>query len=54
MVTIEKVQKGKCSLSGKDCEGVVVTFADGSFKSVFLSWRSLQQLIKLKASGIQQ
>lgn len=48
MVTIESTGKGKCSLSGKECDGVRVTFADGSLRNVFLSWRSLQQLVKLK------
>ncbi|QDT45203.1 hypothetical protein Pan241w_53220 [Gimesia alba] len=49
MVTIESTGKGKCSLSGKECHGIHVKFAEGSPQKVFLSWRSLQQLVKLKS-----
>ena len=48
MVTIKELKKDKCSLSGKACDGVVVDFTDGSFKNIFLSWRSLKQLLELK------
>lgn len=52
MVSIEKTGKAKCSLTGKESEGVFCSFADGSFKG-FLSWRSLKMLLNLK-SGSQK
>ena len=55
MVEILKVGKEACSLSGKQADGVWVTFKDGSFTNVFLSWRALRQLIALKSkSGTQK
>lgn len=49
MVEILKSGKGKCSWSGKECEGVYVSFKDGSFTNVFLSWDALKKLVKLKS-----
>ena len=48
MIKIHSTKKGKCSLSGKDCEGVVASFDDRTFVEVFLSWQSLRQLVELK------
>lgn len=50
MVEILKTGKGECSLSGKKCDGVFVTFKDGTLTNVFLSWNALKQLVKLRAS----
>lgn len=48
MVEILKTGTGKCSLSGKECDGVWVSFKDGSIVNVFLSWNALKQLVLLK------
>jgi hypothetical protein len=48
MVTIERIGTDVCALSGKEAEGVYCSFEDGSFTNVFLSWRSLKQLLNLK------
>lgn len=50
MVEIIKTGKGKCSLSGKDCEGVYVSFKDGTLTNVFLSWNALKQLVRLRVN----
>jgi hypothetical protein len=52
MVTIEKIGKAVCSLTGKEGEGVYCKFADGSFHG-FLIWKSLQQLLNLKQAQQQ-
>lgn len=39
---------GTCSLSGKDTEGLTVTFEDGTVKEAFLSWKSFRQILQLK------
>ncbi|MCA9075849.1 MAG: hypothetical protein KDA93_12500 [Planctomycetaceae bacterium] len=52
MVRITEVKKGKCSLSGKECTGVVVTFDDKSFENLFLSWNALRQLLELKLKQV--
>lgn len=40
--------KAKCQMNGKEAECLVVSFADGSFNNVTLSWNALKQLVKLK------
>jgi hypothetical protein len=52
MVTIEKIGKDVCALTGKEGEGVYCKFADGSFQG-FLVWKSLQQLLNLNQSQHQ-
>jgi hypothetical protein len=47
-VTIHGVGKGPCSLSGKECEGLVVTFKDGTLKEGLLSHKAFLQLVKMK------
>ena len=47
-VTIHGVGEGPCSLSGKDCEGLVVTFKDGTLKEGLLSHKAFMQLIRMK------
>jgi hypothetical protein len=54
MVTIHSTRKGKCSLSGKDCEGVVASFEDGTFTEVFVSWQSLRQLVELRNHSLNK
>src|SRR5262245_52951499 len=48
-ITIHGTGTGQCSLSGKDCEGLTVSFKDGTLTESFLSQKSLMQLIKMKA-----
>ena len=49
-VTIHGSGTGTCSLTGKDSDGLTVTFEDGTVKEVFLSWKSFRQLLALKSS----
>ena len=39
---------GPCALTGKETDGVTVTFEDGTVKDAFLSWKAFRQLINLK------
>jgi hypothetical protein len=47
-LTIHGTGVGQWSLSGKEGEGIVVTFKDGTLREGFLSYRAFQQLIKMK------
>lgn len=47
-VTIHGSGSGSCSLTGKNGEGLTVTFEDGTVKESFLSWRAFRQLLGLK------
>ena len=49
-VTIHGVSDGVCSYSGKECEGITVTFADGTFTEVFVSTQTFFKFLKMKAS----
>jgi hypothetical protein len=49
-LTIHSVGSGICSLSGKDCEGVTVSFKDGTVTESFLSQKSFIQLLRMKAA----
>ena len=49
-VTIHAAGTGSCSLSGKETDGLTVTFDDGTVKEAFLSWKSFRQLLSLKSS----
>ena len=40
---------GMCSLTGKETDGLTVTFDDGTVKEAFLSWRGFKQLLGLKS-----
>lgn len=48
-VTIHRVGSGHCSLTGKDGDGLSVSFDDGTVKEAFLSWRGFRQLLCMKA-----
>ena len=48
-VTIHRVGSGRCSLTGKDGDGLSVSFDDGTVKDAFLSWRGFRQLLSMKA-----
>lgn len=47
-LTIHGTGQGLCSLSGKDGEGLTVTFKDGTLREGFLSHRAFLQLVKMK------
>ena len=50
MYTISKYfRKAACELSGKECECVAVTAADGSLSNAVLSLTALGQLLRLHA-----
>lgn len=49
-VTVHGSGVGTCSLSGKESDGLSVTFEDGTVKEAFLSWKSFRQLLALKSS----
>jgi hypothetical protein len=50
-LTIHSTGMGQCSLTGKDGDGLTVSFEDGTVKESFLSWRGLKQLLGLKAGA---
>lgn len=47
-VRISGVGKGMCPLINREAEGMWVTFGDGSFTDVFLSFKGFQQILRLK------
>ena len=52
-LTIHSTGIGPCSLSGKEGEGVTVTFDDGTLKEGFLTHKAFLQLVKMKlAQGV--
>lgn len=50
-LTILSTGMGQCSLTGKEGDGLIVSFEDGTVKESFLSWRGLRQLLGLKAGA---
>ena len=51
-LTIHSIGRGTCSLSNHDCEGITVSFADGTVTERFLSFKSLARLIALKFAPV--
>jgi hypothetical protein len=47
-LTIHKTGMGQCALSGKETDGVTVTFKDGTTKETFLSWKAFRQMLEMK------
>ena len=47
-VTIHGVGVGTCSLTGKECDGLTVSFSDGTLEGGFLSQKAFMQLINMK------
>lgn len=47
-VTILSTGIGSCALTGKETDGLTVTFEDGTIKDAFLSWKAFRQLLSLK------
>ena len=47
-LTIHSTGTGTCSLTGKeDCDGLTLSFDDGTVREAFLSWRGFRQLLGL-------
>ncbi len=46
---IHSTGTGMCSLTGKETDGLTVSFEDGTVKETFLSWRGFKQLLGLKS-----
>lgn len=49
-VTIHHACSGSCSLSGKDGDGLTVSFDDGTVTQQHLSWKSFRQLVAMKTA----
>ncbi len=47
-ITSHATGRGVCALTGREADGLTVTFADGTLQKTFLSWKSLKQLASLK------
>jgi len=47
-VTIHQMDAGTCSLTGKEGDGLAITFDDGTVKNQFLSWKAFRQLLAMK------
>ena len=47
-VTIHHAGGGICSLTGKEGDGLAITFDDGTVKNQFLSWKAFRQLLAMK------
>ena len=50
-LTIHGAGTGTCSLTGKEGEGVTVTFKDGTTKKAFLSTKAFMQLVRMKSGA---
>jgi hypothetical protein len=48
-ITIHSAGSGLCSLTGKETDGMTVSFEDGTLKESFLSHKAFRQLIGMKA-----
>ena len=47
-VTIHHAGSGQSSLTGKEGEGLAITFDDGTVKNQFLGWKAFRQLLAMK------
>lgn len=53
-ITIHSTGIGSCALTGKEADGLTVTFEDGTIKDAFLSWKAFRQLLNLKTGQANQ
>ena len=53
-LTIHSTGIGSCALTGKEADGLTVTFEDGTIKDAFLSWKAFRQLLNLKTGQANQ
>lgn len=49
-ITIHSSGSAICSLSGKEADGLTVTFDDGTVTEQHLSWKSFRQLVAMKTA----
>lgn len=49
-ITIHGAGSAICSLSGKEADGLTVTFDDGTVTEQHLSWKSLRALVVMKTA----
>ena len=47
-VTIHHAGSGTCSLTGKEGDGLTVTFEDGTVKHQFLTYKAFRQVLAMK------
>ena len=47
-VTIHHAGSGQCSLTGKEGDGIAITFDDGTVSNQFLTWKAFRQLLAMK------
>jgi hypothetical protein len=48
-LTVHSMGKERCALSGRETEGFLISFDDGSFtNTTFLSFKSLRQLVSMR------
>ena len=47
-VTIHHAGSGLCSLTGKEGDGLTVSFEDGTVKNQFLTYKAFRQLLAMK------
>ena len=53
-IIIHSTGIGSCALTGKEADGLTLTFEDGTIKDAFLSWKAFRQLLNLKTGQINQ
>lgn len=49
-VTIHQAGSGLCSLSGKEGDGLTISFEDQTVTHQHLSWKSFRQLVAMKVT----
>ncbi|HEX3147894.1 MAG TPA: hypothetical protein VHR66_07405 [Gemmataceae bacterium] len=50
-LTIHGTGTNTCLLTGRDGEGMTVTFKDGTVREAFLSTRAFMQLVRMKCGA---
>ncbi len=48
-LTVHDTGSNVCSLTGREADGLSVSFDDGTLKESFLSWKAFRQILGLKA-----
>ena len=52
-VTIHTTGSGVCALTGREADGLNLTFEDGTVQNAFLSWKAFRQLAGLRFEQLQ-
>ena len=53
-ITIHHTGIESCALTGKEADGLTVSFEDGTIRESFLSWKAFRQLLNLKTGQANQ